>query len=111
MTEDNEWFEFIVEAQISMLPTSESGRKSGITSGYMPNHNFGAPDNREMRIGKITVQNDEWIEPGETKNVVVHFAMPEGYVIDLKPGLVWRIQEGGNHVGNGKILAVTDSNS
>ena len=106
-----EHFEFLVEAAISMLPTEISGRTRGITSGYQPNHNFGGIDNKIMRMGSVTVLNDEWILPGETKNVIVHFSMPEGYVVDLRPSLEWRIQEGSKHVANGVIIFVYDPNS
>ena len=106
-----EWHDFLVEAEIFMLPTEISGRTRGITTGYMPNHNFGGKDNTQMRIGEVTVRDNEWISPGETKNVTIHFAMPSGYVVDLKKGLEWRIQEGAKHVANGKILFVYDPNS
>ena len=106
MTEEIKWYSIMVEAELSLLPSSVSGRTSGITSKYRPNHNFGSPENNEMRMGEITVPNNKWIEPGQTANVLIHFTMPDGYVIDLKPGLRWRVQEGGNHVGNGKIIRV-----
>ncbi len=109
MPDDDKWYSIKVEAIVSLLPGSESGRKKGITSGYRPNHNFGGRDNNEMRMGQITVENDEWISPGESKTVEIHFIMPEGYVIDLAPGLTWRIQEGVHLVGNGRITKVISS--
>ena len=109
MPDDDKWYSIKVEAIISLLPSSESGRIKGITSGYRPNHNFGGPDNSEVRMGQITVGNDELIKPGESKAVKIHFIMPEGYVIDLVLGLTWRIQEGDRLVGNGKITKVISS--
>jgi len=41
MNDSNEWLHVEVEAEITLLPTEALGRKSGITSGYRPNHNFG----------------------------------------------------------------------
>lgn len=108
MTESKVWHKFLVEADISLLPKEESGRLKGITSGYRPNHNFFGPDNKEMRMGIITVDGDTWIEPGETKKAIVEFIFPDGYVIELKPGLTWRIQEGSQHVGNGTVLYVIE---
>lgn len=104
MNEDTKWYEIQVEADFELLPTSVSGRDSGITSGYRPNHNFESPDNHEMRMGSIIVPDDKWINPGETKKVIVHFLMPEGYLVPLSTGVKWRIQEGGRHVGNGTVL-------
>jgi len=109
MPVDGKWFSIEVEAVVSLLPSSESGRDKGITSGYRPNHNFGGPENIEMRMGQITVENDEWIEPGESKPVKIQFVMPEGYVMDLAPDLIWRIQEGGRLVGKGKITKLISS--
>jgi len=109
MPDNDKWYSIKVEAIVSLLSCNESGRKIGITSGYRPNHNFGGPDNNEMRIGQISVENDEWIKPGESKVVKIHFIMPEGYVIDLFQGLTWRIQEGGRLVGNGNITKVISS--
>ena len=111
MNSVDEWKQILVEAEIFMLPTEMSGRTSGITSGYRPNHNFGEAHNSEMRMGEIIVNGDEWINPGETKKVMVHFAMPQDYLFDLVPGLTWRIQEGSRHVGNGTVLYVMDENS
>ena len=107
-SEHTKWYKFLVEAEISLLPHEFSGRKGGITSGYQPNHNFGPAENSEMRMGVITVPNNEWIMPGESCIATVEFLMPEGYVIDLVPGLTWRIQEGGRHVGNGKVIYSID---
>ena len=103
MANDDRWYTITVEADVTLLPTSESGREGGITSGYRPNHNFGSEKNAEMRMGQIEVVNDEWIEPGESKSVTIKFLMPEAYVIDLVPGKTWRIQEGGRLVGSGKV--------
>ena len=106
MPDDEKWYSIKVEAIISLLPTDKAGRKTGITSGYRPNHNFFSAENVEMRMGQITVLNDEWIEPGESKSVIIDFIMPEGYVIDLVPEQTWRIQENNRLVGNGKIEKV-----
>ncbi len=107
-SEDN-WFKIEIEAEVSLLPSSESGREKGITSGYRPNHNFGSVENTEMRMGQITVENDEWIEPGTTKMTTISFIIPEGYIIDFAPCLTWRIQEGGRLVGNGKVTRLISS--
>ena len=114
MTNETKWQSIDVEAEVTLLPSEESGRKTGITSGYRPNHNFGSAENMDFRIGQITVPQDRWIEPGKSKDVLIKFLMPEDQPISLMSGLTWRIQEGIRHVGNGKILKVIstgDSNS
>ena len=108
MKNSDEMHDILVEAIIFMLPTEESGRKTGITSGYRPNHNFFGPENTEMRFGEVTFEENAWIQPGETKRAIVHFIIPDGYQIDFQPGLTWLIQEGSHHVGNGTVLFVMD---
>jgi translation elongation factor EF-Tu-like GTPase len=105
MPENEKWYRIHILAKFHLLLTRESsGRRTGITTGYRPNHNFGDASNNEMRMGQIKIPDDRWIEPGETMMVNVNFIMPEGFVIDLQPGLSWRIQEGRRHVGNGKVI-------
>ena len=114
MINETKWQSIDVKAEITLLPSEESGRKTGITSGYRPNHNFGSAENMDMRMGQITVPQDQWIEPGKSKDVYIQFLMPDDQPINLVTGLTWRIQEGGRHVGNGKILLIIstgDSNS
>jgi elongation factor Tu len=106
MAMDNDWHSIDVEAEVTLLPSSQSGREKGITSGYRPNHNFGSTENPVFGMGQITVPKDEWIEPGKTKNVVIQFLLHEELKIELASGVVWRIQEGSRHVGNGKIIKV-----
>src|SRR5690554_1611111 len=97
-----------VLAEISLFPMVLSGRSTGITSGYRPNHNFGGADNHLMRMGTITVVGGKWINPGESKDAEVLFLFPKGYDISLYEGLEWRLREGARHVGNGKIKQVLD---
>ena len=106
MTNETKWQSINVKAEVTLLRSEESGRKTGITSCYRPNHNFGSAENMDMRMGQITVPQDQWIEPGESKDVLIKFLMAEDQPINLVSGLIWRIQEGGRHVGNGKILKV-----
>ena len=109
MAEQDGWITRKVVAEICLLPTDLSGRSSGITSGYRPNHNFGGPENNMMRMGSIYVPGDEWIHPGTTKAAEVIFVFPKEHDIELIEGLEWRIQEGANLVGNGRVLKVLDA--
>ena len=111
MTGSKEWHKALVEAEITLFDSSITGRTLAIKTGYRPNHNFGSKENYEMRMGQITVPNGEWIQPGQTKEVKIEFLFPEGYIIQLEPGLTWRIQEGAKHVANGKILRILFSES
>ena len=95
-----------VRAAIRLLPTSESGRKAPIRGSYRPNHNFGTPDNRAMRVGYIDFPEGTWLSPGETAETVIAFWEAPGLVDELHPGREWRIQEGGLLVGIGTVIEV-----
>jgi hypothetical protein len=66
----------IVKAKIYLKTAKEGGRTSGIKSGYRPNHAFEKPNdirNIKTFIGDIQFDDQEFIEPGETKIVTVRF--------------------------------------
>ena len=98
-----------VEAEFTLLPTSQSGRSTGITSGYRPNHNFGGPSDFNLRMGQVEVPGGGWIQPGETRTVRIRFIIAQEHTIPFAPGLAWRIQEATRHVGNGKVVRVLHS--
>lgn len=66
----------IVKTKITMKTTRDGGRINGFKSGYRPNHVFELPiDLKNLRtyIGDIQFDDQELIEPGETKIVTVRF--------------------------------------
>lgn len=99
----------IVKAKITMKTTEEGGRSSGIKSGCRPNHFFELPNNlRSLNsyIGDIQFDDQEFIEPGETKIVIVRFLkmlQVEQYIL---VGQKWFINEGERTLGFGEILEI-----
>lgn len=99
----------IVKARITMKKTEEGGRQFGFKSGYRPNHVFELPDdlkNLKTYIGDIQFDDQELIEPGETKVVTVRFLkMPqiEKYIV---VGQKWFINEAAKTLGFGEIVEV-----
>ncbi|MEH3112623.1 hypothetical protein [Pedobacter terrae] len=97
----------IVKAKITMKTTEEGGRQSGFKSGYRPNHLFELPDNfknSRTYIGDIQFDDQDLIEPGETKIVTVRFLkLPEieKYIL---VGQKWFINEAARTLGVGEIL-------
>lgn len=97
----------IVKAKIYLKATKEGGRTSGIKCGYRPNHTFEQPkDIRNIKtfIGDIQFDDQEFIEPGETKIVTVRsLKMPqvEKYI---KVGQKWFIYEVPKLVAEGEII-------
>ena len=99
----------IVKAKITMKTTAEGGRQNGFKSGYRPNHVFELPDdlqNLTTYIGDIQFEDQELIEPGETKIVTVRFLKMQQVEKYIKVGQKWFINEAAWTVGMGEILEV-----
>lgn len=97
----------IVKAKITMKTTEEGGRKSGFKSGYRPNHVFEMPDNlKNLRtfIGDILFDDQDLIEPGETKIVTIRFLKVPGIEKYIIAGQKWFINEAARTLGVGEIL-------
>jgi elongation factor Tu len=96
----------LVRAILRLLRREEGGRRSGIRSGYRPNHNFGGPDDREFYVGQVDFDGDDPIELGNSREVSVRFISGPGLRDKLQAGRTWRIQEGGRLVGEATVLEV-----
>lgn len=97
----------IVKAKITMKTTEEGGRQFGFKSGYRPNHVFEMPEdlkNLNAYIGDIQFNDQELIEPGETKVVTVRFLKVPEVEKYLNIGRKWFINEGASTLGFGEIL-------
>lgn len=97
----------IVKAKIIMKTTEEGGRQFGFKSGYRPNHVFEMPDDLRILntyIGDIQFDDQELIQPGETKVVTVRFLNVPEVEKYIKVGQIWFINEGARTLGTGEIL-------
>jgi hypothetical protein len=103
---ENEAQKISIKAKLKLKPTFDGGRKTGIKSGYRPNHVF------EYRIdgklyaymGEIIFDNYETIEPGEEKVVTVNFHVTQPVEEYLNKGRKWFIHEGPKQIGEAEIL-------
>jgi translation elongation factor EF-Tu-like GTPase len=95
-----------VLARISLLRTEDGGRKGPFTASFRPNHNFGGPSNRIFYVGQVEVPEGTWVQPGETRDLVVTFINAGALPDLLQVGRTWRIQEGAQHVATGEVLAL-----
>jgi len=99
----------IVKAKITMKTTEEGGRKSGFKSGYRPNHVFEFPNdlrNLKTYIGDIQFDDQELVEPGETKVVTVRFLKVPQIEKLINVGRKWFINEAAQTLGYGEILEI-----
>ncbi len=97
----------IVKAKITMKTTEEGGRQSGFKSGYRPNHVFEMSDslrNLKTYIGDIQFDDQELIEPGETKIGTVRFLKVPEVEKYINVGQKWFINEGARTLGTGEII-------
>jgi translation elongation factor EF-Tu-like GTPase len=99
----------IVKAEITLKKTEDGGRIYGIKSGYRPNHVFELTNdlkNLKTYIGDIQFDNQETIEPGETKIVTVRFLRMSQIEKYIKIGQKWFINEAARTLGFGEILQI-----
>lgn len=99
----------IVKAKIYLKTLEEGGRTIGIKSGYRPNHAFEQPkDIRDIHtyIGDIQFDEQEFINPGETKTVTVRFLRNPIVEKHIKVGQKWFIYEVPRLVAEGEIIEV-----
>lgn len=94
-----------VRAKITLLGAAEGGRTQPLQVGsYRPNHNFFEPDNREMATGFLDIRAP--MQPGDAREFEIGFSLWDRLLPELRPGRIWRLQEGGMVVGHGEILEV-----
>ena len=98
----------LVETTIHLLPTEEGGRHTPITKNFRPNHNFGNEENRNFFIGQVELKDNEFMFPGETRDLVVTFMNVRGLKELLTIGNEWRIQEGSHLIGTAKVKFVVN---
>ncbi|MBD1431593.1 hypothetical protein H8B06_02050 [Sphingobacterium sp. DN00404] len=99
----------IVKAKVTMKTTEEGGRQFGFKSGYRPNHVFELPEDLrsiETYIGDIQFDDQELIEPGETKIVTVRFLKVPKIDTFMRVGQKWFINEAARTLGFGEILEI-----
>ena len=98
-----------VRASITLLSSESGGKKHPVRKGYSPNHNFGDSTNSEFYVGRLQLDEQDSLAPGETWELVVHFLSGRGLREKFTPGTSWRIQEGAKLVGEGTVLEVLKS--
>ncbi|MDF2476762.1 MAG: hypothetical protein K0S24_2245 [Sphingobacterium sp.] len=96
----------IVKARIKLVPTEHGGRKSGIISGYRPNHVFEyTPEGKlcQTYIGDINFEGEN-VMPGEERIATVRFLLVKELEQYLTKGRKWWLHEGPNIIGEAEVL-------
>lgn len=95
---------FIVRARLSLLATPLGGPSTPRKPQYRPSHNFGDKENLNFFIGFVDWDPPTPIQPGEEREVVIHFFPEPALRPYLVPGRRWWIQEGAFVVGSAELL-------
>ncbi|MDR2274901.1 MAG: hypothetical protein LBF27_28590 [Sphingobacterium sp.] len=97
---------FIVKARINLTATEHGGRKTGIISGYRPNHVFEySLEGKLCRtyIGDVNFEGEN-VMPGEERIATVRFLLVKELEQYLTKGRRWWLHEGPNLIGEAEIL-------
>ncbi len=103
---NNQYGLLIVKAKIKLMSTENSGRKTGISSGYRPNHVFEyTPEGKLQRtyIGDIHFEGEN-LRPGEERVTTVRFLLVKKLETYLTKGRKWWLHEGPKPIGEAEVL-------
>lgn len=96
-----------IKATFKLIETISGGRKTGIASGYRPDHVFEYDENGKLKqtfMGDIVFENQLTIEPGDESVVTVRFLLNQPIEKYLKKGQIWWIHEGPKLIGSAEML-------
>ncbi len=103
---ENQAQKISIKAKLRLKSTFDGGRKTGINSGYRPNHVFEYRIDEKLYayMGEIIFDNYATIEPGEEKVVTVNFHVTLPIEEYLSKGRKWFIHEGPIQIGEAEIV-------
>ena len=99
-----EMFDDLV-AEIYFLSSEEGGRRSGVASGYRPQHDFQHPKGWHNDASHHYPDRNS-VEPGETVKAIISLLVPERNSGRLYVGMPFTIYEGARLVGRGTIKEI-----
>ncbi len=96
-----------IKAKLTLYSTENGGRKTGIKTGYRPNHVFEHKNDEFLStyIGQIDFDKES-IMPNETANVSVKFLNHGDIKNLLIIGRVWWIYEVPRKIGEAEIIEI-----
>ncbi len=100
----------IVKARIKVLTSDEGGkRKTGIASGYRPNHIFEMNEDgsfKDTYIGDIHFSEQEFIYPGDEIIATIRFLRYEPILKYIYVGKKWYINEAQRRIADAEITEI-----
>lgn len=98
-----------IKAKLKLYSTNNGGRKTGIRTGYRPNHVFEynyKGSIKQTYIGQINIDEDKWIFPGEIEIVNIEFLNVFEIEKFIQVGRKWWIHEANNKIGEAEIIEI-----
>lgn len=95
-----------VLARVQMIGTKNGGRSEPVTTGYRSNSTFHGANGSTSCIGRFELEENRWIYPGDTAEVVVSFRDGAEIAQVVRPGQKWSIHDGGKLVGHGEVITL-----
>jgi translation elongation factor EF-Tu-like GTPase len=93
-----------LEVRVSYLSTDAGGRKTAVSSGIRPDHDFGLIG--ELHGAQHEYPEQDWVEPGTSAKALLWLIAPDVQKARFYPGLKFTVQEGPKVVGHGEVVAV-----
>ena len=95
-----------LEAEVYLLTEAEGGRRTPITSGYRPDHNFERDEPVALNCAIHEYPNGDLFNPGETARALLWLLAPDLNASRLYEGMKFTAQEGSRIVARCRIIRV-----
>lgn len=92
-----------LRAEVTLLPTDQSGRARPIFSGYRPQHLI---QGYGLTSGIHVYPDRAQVRPGETAIALIQLITPEHYPHAISIGEVLPLQEGNRVIGQALVQAI-----
>ena len=91
-----------IEAEVTLLPTQDGGRSTGVTSGYRPQFYYDGHHWDAIH----TYPDSDVVNPGETARAYLYLISPQYHVGKLRPGKPFLLYEGRKLIGYGVVTRI-----
>lgn len=91
-----------VEAEITLVPTEQGGRRYPVSTGFRPQFHYDGQD----WDAHHEYPDVQWVYPGQTARVFLQFLSPASHLNRLSVGMTFQLREGPRTIGHGRITKI-----
>lgn len=100
-----------VLANVQLIATKDGGRAEPVTTGYTASSSFASSNSggkapRVTYAGRFQLNQDQWLYPGSSAEVIVSFRNGNEAANVIQPGRRWAIHEHGRLIGHGEVITL-----